>query len=55
MKHIPYEKLSKRDKRALNAKRRNGWGILNPVTRRPPNPKAYSRNREKTIAKDCGD
>lgn len=44
-KFIPYEKLSKRKKRELNAKGRKGWNGLNPVTRRPPDPKAYDRRK----------
>ena len=44
-KFIPYEKLSKKQKRALDAARRNGWGGLSPVTRRPANPKAYQRKK----------
>ena len=46
-KYIPYIKLSKRKKRANNARCRNGWGSLNPDTRRSENPKAYNRSREK--------
>lgn len=41
-KFIPYEKLSKKKKRELNAARRTTWS-LNPVTRKPANPKAYNR------------
>lgn len=41
-KFIPYEKLSKKKKKELNAARRGTWDI-NPVTRRPANPKAYNR------------
>ena len=44
-KFIPYEKLSKKKKRALDAARRNSWGGLSPVTRRPENPKAYKRSK----------
>ena len=51
-KFIPYEKLSKKKKRELNAKRRQTWGI-NPVTRKPQNPKAY--NRKKAQRKDYDD
>lgn len=40
---IPYEKLSKKKKRELDAMKRGSWGGLNPVTRRPENPKAYNR------------
>ena len=39
-KFIPYEKLSKKEKRKLDQARRNTWGELNPVTRKPENPKA---------------
>ncbi len=44
-KFIPYEKLSKKQKRKLDAARRNTWGSLNPATRRPENPKAYKRKK----------
>lgn len=44
-KFIPYEKLSKKQKRELNAKKRRGWNGLNPVTRKPQNPKAYNRKK----------
>lgn len=42
---IPYEKLSKKKRQALDRKRRATWGEISPVTRRPPNPKAYSRKK----------
>ena len=44
-KFIPYEKLSKKQKRELDKKRRNTWGSLNPVTRNTANPKAYNRKK----------
>ncbi len=44
-KFIPKEKLSKKKKRELNAAKRNTWGALNPVTRKPENPKAYNRKK----------
>lgn len=44
-KILPYEKLSKKQKKELNLKRRGTWGALNPVTRKPPNPKAYDRQK----------
>lgn len=44
-KFIPYEKLSKKKKRELDQKRRGSWNGLNPVTRMPPNPKAYNRQK----------
>ena len=42
-KFIPYEKLSKKKQRELNAMKRGTWGSFNPVTRKPQNPKAYNR------------
>ena len=41
-KFIPYEKLSKKKRRELDAARRTTWDI-SPITRRPANPKAYNR------------
>lgn len=49
-KFIPYEKSSKRRKKELNTIRRKTWGALNPVTRRPANPRAYNRSRVKRTA-----
>ena len=43
-KFIPYEKLSKKKKKELNAAKRSTWNI-SPVTRRPENPKAYNRRK----------
>ena len=44
-KFIPYEKLSKKEKRKLDQAKRQTWGELNPVTRKPANSKAYNRNK----------
>ena len=44
-KFIPYEKLSKKEKRKLDLAKRQTWGELNPVTRKPVNSKAYNRNK----------
>ncbi len=52
-KYVPYEKLSKKKKKELNAKRRKTWGAISPVTRKPQNPKAY--NRKKTRKRDLED
>ena len=43
-KFIPYEKLSKKKKRELDALRRTVWAI-SPVTRKSENPKAYNRRK----------
>ena len=42
-KFIPYEKLSKKERRKRDAMMRGTWGPLNPVTRKSKNPKAYDR------------
>ena len=44
-KFIPYEKLSKKKQKEFNQKRRKTWNGLNPVTRKPANPKAYNRQK----------
>lgn len=51
-KYIPYEKLSKKEKRKVDAMRRNTWGELNPVTRKPTNSKAYNRRRSQDWKKE---
>ena len=50
-KFIPYEKLSKKKRRALNAKRREVWPI-SPITRKPENPKAYKRKKAQRMDDD---
>ena len=44
-KFIPYEKLSKKEKRKMDLAKRQTWGELNPVTRKPENSKAYNRRK----------
>ena len=46
-KHIPFDKLSKKKQRELNAKRRGSWHGVVPVTKKTANGKAY--NRKKTL------
>lgn len=46
-KYIPYEKLSKKEKRRLDSQRRTTWGCVNPVTRKPANSRAYNRNKSR--------
>jgi len=43
--YIPLEKRSKREQKEYFAARRGSWGSVSPVTRKPPNPKAYNRKR----------
>lgn len=44
-KFTPYEKLSKKEKKKVDQKKRRTWGDINPVTRKPKNSRAYSRQR----------
>ena len=44
-KFTPYEKLSKKEKRKMDLAKRQTWGELNPVTRKPENSNAYNRKR----------
>ena len=49
---IPYEKLSKKEKRALDLARRKTWGQMNPVTRKSVSSKAYNRNKARNWKQD---
>lgn len=51
-KHIPYEKLSKKEKRKIDSSKRNTWGSLNPVTRKPENSRAYNRRNMKKLDRE---
>ena len=51
-KIIPYEKLSKKEKRKLDLAKRQTWGDLNPVTRKPENSKAYNRRKAQNWKKE---
>ena len=49
-KFVPYEKLSKKEKRKLDQAKRQTWGGFNPVTRKPENSRAYNRQKVKAQA-----
>ena len=51
-KFIPYEKLSKKEKRRLDSQRRTTWGCVNPVTRKPDNSKAYNRSKARNWSRE---
>ena len=51
-KFIPYEKLSKKEKRKADQARRRTWGELNPTTRKPVNSRAYDRNKTRNWKRD---
>jgi len=42
---IPLDKQSKHRQKEYNMTQRGTWGGINPVTRKPPNPKAYNRRK----------
>ncbi len=52
-KFIPYEKLSKKARRALDARGRTVWS-RSPVTRKPADPKAYDRKKYRKPSWDDG-
>ncbi len=43
-KFVPYEKLSKKAKKALDQKKRADWGLVRPATQVEKSVKAYSRH-----------
>ena len=51
-KFIPYEKLSKKEKRKMDLSKRQTWNSLNPVTRKPVSSKAYNRRKAQSWKKD---
>ncbi|MBQ2084783.1 MAG: hypothetical protein II464_00760 [Oscillospiraceae bacterium] len=52
---VPYEKMSKKARKELDSRKRRNWGGLNPATRKPVNPRAYDRNKEKARSFDSED
>lgn len=44
-KFIPYNKLSKKDKRKQDITQRKTWGNLKPITRKPASSNAYNRKK----------
>ena len=51
-KFVSYVKLSKKEKKQLNAKKRRSWQGVSPVTRRTVNKKKYNRKKIKARLKD---
>ena len=43
--YIPLEKRSKRERKKYHTARRGSWHGINPVTRKPPDPRAYDRKK----------
>ncbi|NLF26607.1 MAG: hypothetical protein GX592_01815 [Clostridiales bacterium] len=53
-KFIPYAKLSKKKRQEVDRMRRADWGELCPVTRRPENPNAYNRKKDRRESEEDG-
>jgi hypothetical protein len=51
-KFTPYEKLSKKEKKKIDAARRLTWGDFSPVTRKPQNSRAYNRKKAQNWKND---
>ena len=49
---VSYEKLSKKEKRRVNARKRKSWQGTTPVTRRTENKKKYNRKKIKARLSD---
>jgi len=45
---IPLVKQSKLSQKKFHDSKRGSWGDTNPVTRKPPNPKAYNRAKRES-------
>ena len=51
-KFIPYEKLSKKEKKKRDALARGSWGNLSPVTRKPISSRAYNRRKTRNAERE---
>ena len=49
---VPYEKMSKKQKRELDRQQRGSWGTCSPVTRKTENPRAYNRQKARRWSDD---
>lgn len=50
---VPLEKQNKKAQRKFHQSKRGSWNGINPVTRVPPNSKAYSRSKAKRATKEA--
>lgn len=48
-KFIPYDKLSKKERRNRDLKKRGDWGTMSPVTRRKESGKLYNRKKTRDV------
>ena len=52
-KFVPYEKLSKKQKKEIDRMSRTTWGELNPVTRKAEKSTVYNRNKHRRWLEDA--
>jgi len=51
-KFVPYEKLSKKQKREIDSRARATWGAMSPVTRKPERSNVYNRKKHRRWTED---
>lgn len=49
VRFVPYEKMSKREKREIDIRKRQGWDGLNPCTKKIPSARIYNRKKKYDI------
>lgn len=49
---VPYAKLSKKQRKAVNEKRRGSWEGVTPVTKIKPSAKLYNRKKDRLAGHD---
>ncbi len=48
-KFIAYEKLSKKQQKAINSAKRGNWGMIKPITKIKDSAKIYNRKKEQKL------
>ena len=51
---VPYEKLSKKQRKEIDKARRATWGDVSPVTKKIESAKAYNRKKHQRGMDDSG-
>ena len=54
-KFLPTEKMSKNQRKMLNAANRKTWGAISPITRKSENKKVYDRKKNRRNGSDNSD
>jgi hypothetical protein len=48
-KYIPYEKLSKKEQKKVNAQKRKDWNGVSPITKKVESKKVYNRKKNSSL------